>query len=104
MDKFDNVSVVKKANIYFKGNVTSRTIIFPDGSKKTLGVILPGEYNFNTDKAEIMDIMSGKCKYKIKGSNDWVSISGGKSFTIPAKSSFDIVAEEIVDYCCSFID
>ncbi|MBE0435121.1 MAG: DUF1255 family protein, partial [Methylomicrobium sp.] len=48
MSEFHNVSVIKKANVYHNGNVTSRTVKFADGSIKTLGFMLPGEYTFNT--------------------------------------------------------
>ncbi|MEC8138825.1 MAG: pyrimidine/purine nucleoside phosphorylase, partial [Pseudomonadota bacterium] len=36
MSQFDNVSVLKKANVYFDGKVSSRTVVFADGSTKTL--------------------------------------------------------------------
>ena len=52
MSQFDNVSIVKKANAYFDGKVTSRTVIFSDGSKKTLGIMMPGEYEFSTLESE----------------------------------------------------
>ena len=55
MSEFGNVTIIKKANIYFQGGVTSRTVIFEDGSKKTLGIMQPGEYEFNTSDAEIME-------------------------------------------------
>jgi hypothetical protein len=103
MSEFKNVTVVKKANIYFDGKVTSRTIIFPDGSKKTLGVMLPGEYEFNTDAREIMEIMSGDLDVLLPVNKDWKTIKGGESFEVPAKSKFGLKVREIADYCCSFI-
>ena len=57
---FENVSVVKKANVYFDGQVSSRTVCFADGRKKTLGFMLPGEYTFTTAAAEVMEIMAGE--------------------------------------------
>jgi purine/pyrimidine-nucleoside phosphorylase len=103
MSEFKNVTVNKKANIYFNGNVTSRTIIFPDGSKKTLGVMLPGEYEFNTDAKEIMEIMSGDLDVLLPGNKEWKAIKGGESFEVPAKSKFGLKVKTITDYCCSFI-
>jgi purine/pyrimidine-nucleoside phosphorylase len=103
MSEFKNVTVIKKANIYFNGNVTSRTIIFPDGSKKTLGVMLPGEYEFNTGVKEIMEIMSGDLDVLLPGKKDWKAIKGGESFEVPAKSKFGLKVKTITDYCCSFV-
>ncbi|MDH4100974.1 MAG: pyrimidine/purine nucleoside phosphorylase [Nitrospirota bacterium] len=103
MPKFENVAVIKKANVYFDGKVTSRTIELPDGSKKTLGVILPGEYTFNTADKEIMFIEDGLCRVRQKGEEAWKDYKGGESFEVPANSAFTIKAEGIVDYCCSFI-
>ena len=60
MTEFKNVNVQKEANIYFEGKVISILISFPNGSKKTLGVMLPGAYEFNTKEKEIMEIISGK--------------------------------------------
>ena len=48
MSQFNNVSVVKLANVYFEGKVTSRAVLFEDGTKVTLGIMLPGEYEFGT--------------------------------------------------------
>ena len=104
MDNFDNVSVVKKANVYFDGGVTSRTIIFENGEKKTLGIIMPGEYSFDTDKKEIMDIQSGDCEVLLAGEDQWQRYSAGDSFDVPAKSNFKIKAVTLTDYCCSFVD
>ncbi len=103
MSTFENVSVVKKANVYFDGNVSSRSIIFADGSKKTLGFMLPGEYTFNTADAEIMEIMAGGLDVLLPGSEVWQAISGGQSFDIPANSSFTMKVKTAADYCCSFI-
>lgn len=103
MSKFESVSVVKAANVYFDGNVSSRTIEFPDGSTKTLGLILPGEYEFGTQKPELMEITSGRCEYCLKGEDSWHEVSTGGSFQVPGDSSFQIRAIEITDYVCSFL-
>ena len=70
MSDFNNVSIVKKANVYFDGKVTSRTVLFADGAKKTLGIMLPGEYEFNTDAKEIVDILSGELDVLLLAQND----------------------------------
>lgn len=103
MSRFDNVSVVKKANIYMNGAVTSRTVLFTDGSKKTLGIMLPGDYTFNTDLKEIMEILDGQLDLLLPGSDTWVRIGGGESFEIPARSSFTMKVISVTDYCCSYI-
>jgi len=103
MSEFKNVSVVKKANIYFNGGVTSRTVIFQDGSKKTLGVMLPGEYEFNTSDREVMDIYSGEMDVLLPGEQDWKTIKSGESFQVPANSRFNLKVKVVSDYCCSFI-
>lgn len=104
MDNFENVAVVRKANVYFDGGVTSRTIKFPNGEKKTLGIIMPGEYSFNTDKKEIMDIQSGDVEVMLEGQTEWQRYTDGDSFVVNANSSFKIKALRLADYCCSFVD
>lgn len=103
MSEFTNVTIVKKANIYFDGKVTSRSILFADGSKKTLGVMLPGEYEFNTDQKEIIDIISGGLEVLLPGSDKWKWIEKGEAFEVPAQSKFGLKVKRITDYCCSFV-
>ena len=104
MSQFDNVSVTREANIYFDGQVSSRTIEFASGEIKTLGIMLPGEYEFNTGKKEIMDIQSGNVEVLLPDSNEWQSIEGGESFEVKANTSFKIKVNSVTDYCCSFVD
>jgi uncharacterized protein YaiE (UPF0345 family) len=103
VSEFNNVTLVKEANIYFEGGVTSRTVIFPDGSKKTLGIMLPGEYGFNTGAAELMEILSGDLTVQLPGSAEWVAVKGGEAFEVPENSSFKLKVTAITDYCCSFL-
>ena len=103
--EFTNVTAVTKANVYFDGKVVSHSVLFADGSKKTLGLIYPGSYHFGTDKAERMEIVAGGCEVKLDGGQTHATYSGGQYFDVPAKSGFDIkVAEGICEYICSFID
>ena len=104
MSKFESVNVIKAANVYFDGEVSSRTVEFSDGTKKTLGLMLPGEYKFDTDKAELMEITAGKVSYCLAGEETWNQVEAGGSFNVPGNSSFQIKAEEITDYVCSFLD
>ncbi|MFN9720077.1 MAG: pyrimidine/purine nucleoside phosphorylase [Planctomycetota bacterium] len=103
MSKFAGVTVVKAANIYFDGKVTSRTIEFHDGSVKTLGVMLPGEYKFNTGKPELMEIQSGRLAYCLDGETLWHDVKGGEAFHVPGQSSFHLKVSEVADYICSFL-
>ena len=102
MSKFENVSVVKEANIYYDGKVTSRTVEFEDGSIKSLGIMLEGEYTFGTNEAEIMEIMSGELDIKLPN-EDWKTLTPPESFEVPANSSFDLKIKSVTDYCCSYI-
>lgn len=101
--EFSNVTVVKKANIYFGGNVASHSVLFADGSKKTLGVMQPGEYEFSTGAAEVMEILSGELKWQMKGESGWRKVVGGESFEVPASSVFIMKVPVVTDYCCSFL-
>ena len=104
MSDFSNVTVVKRANVYFDGGVTSRTILFPDGSKKTLGIMQPGEYEFGTDAAEVMEILAGDLKVLLPGETQWRRVQGGETFDVPTKSRFGLKVTTVTDYCCSFLD
>jgi uncharacterized protein YaiE (UPF0345 family) len=103
MKKFENVEVVLEGNSYFDGAVTSRTVNFPDGSKKTLGFMLPGEYEFGTAAAELMEITSGELDVKLPGEESWISVKDGESFSVPADSKFQVNVTTITDYCCSYL-
>lgn len=103
MSHFENVTVVKKANIYFDGKVVSYTVLFPDGSKKTLGIMQAGEYEFSTGVAEIMEILTGTLEWQMKGDTAWVKITGGEAFDVPANSTFLMKVPVVTDYCCSFV-
>ena len=103
MSEFSNVTVTREANIYFDGKVTSRTVLFPDGDKKTLGIMLPGDYEFGTEQKEIMEILAGDLDVLLPGQEDWTTVSGGESFEVPAESKFKLKIKTVTDYCCSYI-
>ena len=101
-NEFANVSVVKKANVYFDGKCVSHTVQFADGTKKSVGVIMPATLVFNTGVPEIMETVAGACRYRIKG-EDWKTSGAGDSFKVPGDSSFDIeVLGEPYHYVCHF--
>ncbi len=101
--QFDNVSVVKKANLYFDGKCVSHTVLLADGTKKTIGVIFPSSLTFNTGAPEIMELNAGKCRIRLKGEEAWNMYEGGQSFNVPGNSSFDIETLETLDYVCHFV-
>jgi purine/pyrimidine-nucleoside phosphorylase len=103
MSEFANVTVVKEANLYFEGKVASHTLRFPDGSRKTLGVMQPGEFEFSTDAAEVMEIQSGRLEWRLKGESSWRKVAGGDSFHVPPRSVFLVKVPVVTDYCCSFL-
>jgi len=103
MSQFTNVTVDTAANVYFDGNVTSRTVHFDDGTVKTLGFMLAGEYRFNTGDAEIMQIQSGELDVQLPSSDAWQAVKGGEQFEVPANSAFTVRIKTPTDYICSFI-
>jgi uncharacterized protein YaiE (UPF0345 family) len=103
MSEFTNVTVVKKANVYFGGNVSSRTVKFADGSSKTLGFMLAGEYTFGTADAELMEIIDGELEVLLPDTEQWQTIKGGESFNVPANAKFTVKIHTPTDYICSFL-
>lgn len=103
-EQFPGVTAVTKANIYFDGRVVSHAIIFPDGSKKTLGLIFAGEYHFNTGVPEKMEIVAGNCHVLLDGESGESRYGPGDAFDVPGKSGFTITVEHgICEYICSFV-
>ena len=103
-DKFENVTAVCKANVYFDGKVVSHTILFPDGTKKTLGLIYPGAFHFGTGAPERMEVVAGACRVKLDGSAEWNAYAAGTAFEVPGNSGFDITVDDgIMEYVCSFL-
>ena len=101
-DVFENVALTKAANVYFEGKVTSRTITFADGSTKTLGIMLPGEYEFGTQAPELMEFTQGKLDVLLPGATEWQTIVAGQSFDVEGDSSFKLKVHEVADYICTY--
>ena len=101
MPKFDNVSVVKKSNVYFDGKCVSHTVHFPGGERKSVGVIFPSKLTFKTGEPEMMEIIAGSCRVTLAGTEPRV-YRAGESFKVAANSAFDIEALETLDYVCHF--
>jgi uncharacterized protein YaiE (UPF0345 family) len=102
--QFTGVTVHTKANVYFDGGVISHTVLFADGTKKTLGLIRPGSYHFGTGAPERMEIVAGSCKVTLDGQSAVQTYGAGTFFDVPGKSGFTIVVEaELCEYVCSFL-
>ena len=102
MSQFDNVSVVKEANVYFDGKCVSHNITMPDGSRKSVGVILPSKLLFSTGAPETMELLAGSCLVTLAGANSATAYSAGDSFEVPGASSFQIEVSDTVHYVCHF--
>ena len=102
MSQFDQVSVVKQANVYFDGKCISHTVLLADGSRKSLGVILPSTLTFTTAAREVMEGVAGACRFRRHGEDAWTTCGAGESFAVPADSSFDIAFDEPYHYVCHF--
>ncbi len=102
MAQFDQVSVKKKANVYHDGNCVSHTVLFSNGTRCTLGVIMPGSYKFGTESPELMEVNLGQCEVQLAGDARWVNYGPGEKFTVPGNSSFEIKVTEMLDYVCHY--
>lgn len=102
-DVFENAKVSVKANIYFDGKVQSRTIILPDGTRKTLGVYLPGDYEFHADAAEVVEITSGKVEVLFPGEEKWTTVAVGETYSAPCDTTFKVRCGEVAEYICDYL-
>lgn len=102
MSQFNNVSVEKKGNVFFDGKCVSHSVLFPDGTRKTVGVILPSTLTFNVGTPELMEITSGTCRVKIGDEPEFKTYAAGGQFSVPANGRFVIETDEVVNYVCSF--
>ena len=100
--KFENVDIIKEANVYFDGKVTSRTIYLKNGERKTLGFMLPGEYEFGTAAEEFMEVLGGEMDVCLPGGTAFTAYGKGESFVVPANSKFKVRVAAYGDYLCSY--
>jgi purine/pyrimidine-nucleoside phosphorylase len=101
-EKIDGVSVATQANVYFDGKCVSHSITYPDGTQKSVGVVLPATLTFNTGAPEIMECVAGSCEYKLAGTDAWLQSTAGDKFSVPGNSSFEIRVTEAYHYICHF--
>ena len=101
-EQLQGASVATKANVFFDGKCVSHNITLADGTKKSVGVVLPSSLTFNTGAPEIMECVGGSCEFKLKGSTEWQSSKAGEKFSVPGQSSFEIRVTEAYHYICHF--
>jgi len=100
---YENVTAIAQSNVYFDGSVVSHKIILSDGSEKTLGVMMPGEYTFDTSVAELMEVTGGEMLVLLPNSTQWISVKSGESFDVPGNVSFKVKVSAVCDYVCSYL-
>ena len=97
-----NAAITTRANVYFDGKCVSHGLTLADGTKKSVGVVLPAALTFNTGAAEVMECVAGECEYKLAGTDQWLKSTRGERFSIPANSSFELRVAEAYHYLCHF--
>ncbi|MEO8249409.1 MAG: pyrimidine/purine nucleoside phosphorylase [Burkholderiales bacterium] len=97
-----NASIATRANVYFDGKCVSHGLTLTDGTKQSVGVVLPATLTFNTGAAEVMECVAGECEYKLAGADRWLKSAAGERFSVPANSSFEIRVVEAYHYICHF--
>ncbi len=101
--RFEGVSVETRANVYFDGKCVSHTIVLTDGTRKSVGVILPATLTFETGAPERMETVAGACEVQLPGRDDWQRFGPGESFEVAGQASFQIRVEgEPYHYICHF--
>ena len=95
-------TVTTQANVYFDGKCVSHSVTLADGTRKSVGVVLPSQLTFNTGAPEIMECVAGDCEYKLAGSNEWRKSGSGDKFSVPGNSSFEIRVGQAYHYICHF--
>ncbi len=99
--QFDQVSVGKKANVFFDGKCISHTVTLADGSRKSVGVILPSSLRFDLTTKEIMEVVEGHAFVSINGGTE-VTFTTGQSWEVDAGGYFQIRVEAPFHYVCHF--
>jgi uncharacterized protein YaiE (UPF0345 family) len=97
------VTTSKRRTVEGEGKGRTPHGIVPDGTKKTLGVMLPGDYEFGTSDSEIMEMLGGEMDVLLPGEKIWKTFKAGESYTVPANSKFKLKVKGVADYCCSYV-
>jgi len=100
--RIDGVAVTTQANVYFDGKCVSHSLVRPDGTALSVGVVLPATLTFSTGAPEIMECVGGGCEYKLAGTDTWLKAGPGDRFRVPGNSSFAIRVDEAFHYICHY--
>lgn len=101
--EFSDATITKKANVYYDGKVSSRTVVLQSGERKTLGFMMPGNYTFNTGAPELMELLAGEADVWLSPNKPSKKYHAGESFSVPENASFQISVTTYLDYCCSYL-
>jgi uncharacterized protein YaiE (UPF0345 family) len=103
--KIENATIQTQANVYFGGKCVSHTLYLADGTRKSVGVILPSTLQFTTGAAEVMECVAGRCEYQLQAEGLWQSCELGQQFAIAKDAEFQVrVAEgQAFHYICHFV-
>jgi uncharacterized protein YaiE (UPF0345 family) len=85
-----------KLNEYIEGKVKSLSFEI-NGVEYTTGVMVPGEYSFNTKKEEHITVTVGEFEIRRHGT-DWKRMRSGETIVIPASSTFDLKISKAASY------
>lgn len=102
-DFINSVDVKTLVNIYCDGKVQSRTLRYPDGKLQTLGVYLPGEFEFHSDGPEKVVMTAGAVEVLFPNDQDWRLVKKGEHYDVPANTVFKVRCSEIAEYICDFL-
>ena len=89
-------------NEYFEGKVKSIGLT-ADGTKATVGVMAPGDYEFGTGSIEIMKVIAGKLTVKLPGAKDWKDFGPGSEFRVEANVKFQLKVPVDTAYLCLYL-
>ncbi|MBF0123925.1 MAG: pyrimidine/purine nucleoside phosphorylase [Magnetococcales bacterium] len=90
-----------KVNEYFDGQVKSiafQTATLP----ATVGVMVPGDYEFGTSQLETMTVISGALTVKLPDQDDWHTFTPYQSFVVAANCRFQLRVTVATAYLCTY--
>ena len=89
-----------KVNEYLEGKVKS--LGFESGGNRfTAGVMLPGEFTFDTEQEEHITVTVGRLEIQPPG-KQWKVVKIGETVVIPPKSKFNLKVAQPASYVCKY--
>jgi len=87
-------------NEYLEGKVKSLGFEL-EGTRYTAGVLMPGEYSFDTEEEEHITVTVGEFEIRPPGAN-WKTVTTGDAIVIQANSAFDLRVKKPASYICVY--